>query len=167
MPIIDENNENVVSGNEGNNVPEFDPVSAINDMKANMVKKGDYEKVVQERDKYLQALIDGSQVEETKEKDPVDLSKLSEKVFGNINKYNNVTDFVSDLLLLRDETIKQEGWDPAAGPNPNDRFARYAPTEEDYESAQEVADLIEASLEKADGNGKIFASTFSSGLIGK
>ena len=61
---------------------EFDPIQAINELKQNSVSKEAYNKVVAEKNKYLKALIDGSQVESTQPKQPVDLDAIRKDLFG-------------------------------------------------------------------------------------
>ena len=55
---------------------DFDPVQAINELKQNSVSKEMYNKVVEEKNKYLKALIDGNQVAEAQPKEPVDIDAL-------------------------------------------------------------------------------------------
>ena len=59
---------------------EFDPVQAINELKQNTVSKEEYNKVKAEKDKYLKALIEGSQVADEK-KEPVDIDELRKSLF--------------------------------------------------------------------------------------
>lgn len=171
MPVL-ENQDNVTTNNTAettttNTAPAFDPIAAINNVKANMVNKEDYNKAIEERDKYLKALIDGT-TEPIKEKEePIDLVKFGQQVFGGVNDYKTSVAFVSDMLKLRNKTIEQEGWDPGAGPSPNDKHARYVPSETDYESSQEVADLIQKALDECNGSDKVFASVFANGLLGR
>ena len=69
------------SGQEGNTTEtEFDPVQAINELKQNTVSKEEYNKVKAEKDKYLKALIEGSQVADEK-KEPVDIDELRTSLF--------------------------------------------------------------------------------------
>ena len=65
-------NEKIISesGNEGvNTETEFDPISAINDIKANTVSKEEYNKLKAEKDKYLKALIEDLIVKHSNEGD--------------------------------------------------------------------------------------------------
>nr|DAF39754.1 MAG TPA: hypothetical protein [Herelleviridae sp.] len=170
MPVL-ENQDNVTTNNNvtetTNTAPAFDPIAAINDVKANMVNKEDYNKAIEERDKYLKALIDGT-TEPVKEKEePIDLVAFGQQVFGGVDNYKTSVAFVSDMLKLRNKTIEQEGWDPGAGPSPNDKHARYIPSEDDYNNSQAVADLIEKALDECQGSDKVFASVFSNGLLGR
>ena len=86
------------SGQEGNTTEtEFDPVQAINELKQNTVSKEEYNKVKAEKDKYLKALIEGSQVADEK-KEPVDVDALRKSLFTE--DLDNLT-FAKKALELR------------------------------------------------------------------
>lgn len=94
--------EKSVSEQEG--MEEFDPVSAINDIKANTVSKEEYNKLKAERDKYCKALIEGSQIADEK-KEPIDIEALRKK-FGN--RDNSMTDleYWQTSLALHEATLE-------------------------------------------------------------
>lgn len=128
---------------------EFDPVAAINDIKANTVPKEDYEKVKAERDKYCKALIEGTQVVEEK-KEPVDIDKLRKELFSEDSDLNNL-DYVSKAVQLRDAIIERDGEDIFVA-----KGSKLAPTEDDYIAAQKVTDAFKHCIEIADGDSEIF-----------
>ena len=143
-------NEKIISesGTEGvNTETEFDPISAINDIKANTVSKEEYNKLKAEKDKYLKALIEGSQVADEK-KEPVDIDELRTSLFTK--DLDNLT-FAKKALELRNELIDKEGVDIFVG-----RGNKYAPTQTDYEAAQRVADAFQSCIDVADGDSEIF-----------
>ena len=119
---------------------EFDPVAAINDIKANTVPKEDYEKVKAERDKYCKALIEGTQVVEEK-KEPVDIDALRKDLFSEDSDLSNL-EYVKKAVALRDALI--------------DEGNKVAPTDEDYEAAERVAQAYKHCIEVADGDSEIF-----------
>ena len=136
------------SGQEGNTTEtEFDPVQAINELKQNTVSKEEYNKVKAEKDKYLKALIEGSQVADEK-KEPVDIDELRTSLFTK--DLDNLT-FAKKALELRNELIDQEGVDIFVG-NGN----KYDHDNSDYEAAQRVADALQSCVEVADGDSEIF-----------
>ena len=126
---------------------EFDPIQAINELKQNTVSKEEYNKVKAEKDKYLKALIEGSQVADEK-KEPVDVDALRKSLFTE--DLDNLT-FAKKALELRDELIDKEGVDIFVG-----RGNKYAPTQADYEAAQRVADAFQSCVDVADGDSEIF-----------
>ena len=78
---MENENTNSVTSQEGTSTEtEFDPVQAINELKKNTVSKEEYNKVKAEKDKYLRALIEGSQVADEK-KEPVDIDALRKSLF--------------------------------------------------------------------------------------
>ena len=126
---------------------EFDPIQAINELKQNTVSKEEYNKVKAEKDKYLKALIEGSQVADEK-KEPVDVDALRKSLFTE--DLDNLT-FAKKALELRDELIDKQGIDIFVG-----RGNKYAPTQTDYEAAQRVADAFQSCIDVADGDSEIF-----------
>ena len=106
---------------------DFDPVQAINELKQNSVSKEQYQKVVEEKNKYLKALIDGNQVAEAQPKEPVNIDELRNSLFGE--ELNNL-DYAKKALELRDAIIEKEGKDIFVG-----RGSKLTPTTEDYECA--------------------------------
>ena len=144
------NNQNLTSDSsqEGNTTEtEFDPIQAINELKQNTVSKEEYNKVKAEKDKYLKALIEGSQVADEK-KEPVDVDALRKSLFTE--DLDNLT-FAKKALELRNELIDKEGIDIFVG-----KGNKYAPTQSDYEAAQRVADAFQSCVDVADGDSEIF-----------
>ena len=126
---------------------EFDPVQAINELKKNTVSKEEYNKVKAEKDKYLKALIEGSQVADEK-KEPVDIDELRKSLFTK--DLDNLT-FAKKALELRNELIDKQGIDIFVG-----KGNKYAPDKSDYEAAQRVADAFQSCVDIADGDSEIF-----------
>lgn len=125
----------------------FDPIEAINEIKQNTVPKEQYQKVLDEKNKYLKALIDGSQVVD-ENKEPVDISKLRQELFnGDLNNL----DYAKKALQLRDELIEKKGVDIFVG-----KGSKLVPTDDDYAAAQKVADAFQSCIEIADGDSEIF-----------
>lgn len=145
-------NEKIISesGNEGvSTETEFDPISAINDIKANTVSKEEYNKLKAEKDKYLKALIEGSQVADEK-KENIDIDALRKELFNPDNELSNL-DYVKKSLQLREAIIDTEGKDIFVGSG-----SKLVPTQEDYEAAQRLADGFQYCIDVADGNSEIF-----------
>lgn len=128
----------------------FDPVQAINELKEKMVPREDYMKVLEERNKYCKALIDGTTEPSNapKKAEPVDIDKLRTDLF---TKDLSNLEFVEKALTLRNEIIDKEGKDIFVGSG-----EKLVPTEEDYRAAQRVADGLQECVTIADGNSEIF-----------
>lgn len=147
--MIDEKDLNSVTSQDGNTTEtEFDPVQAINELKQNSVSKEAYNKVVEEKNKYLKALIDGSQVAEAQPKEPVDLDALRKDLFG---KDLSNLEYAKKALQLRNELIEKDGVDIFVG-----KGSKLAPDESDYVAAQKVADAFQSCIDVADGDSEIF-----------
>ena len=147
--MIDEKDLNSVTSQEGDTTEtEFDPVQAINELKQNSVSKEAYNKVVEEKNKYLKALIDGSQVAEAQPKEPVDLDALRKDLFG---KDLSNLEYAKKALQLRNELIERDGVDIFVG-----KGSKLAPDESDYVAAQKVADAFQSCIDVADGDSEIF-----------
>lgn len=142
--------KNSESSQEGNtNETDFDPVQAINELKQNSVSKDEYNKLKAEKDKYLKALIEGSQVADEK-KEPVDIKQLRKDLFNPDNELSNL-DYAKKALQLREAIIEEEGRDIFVG-----KGSKLTPSNEDYEAAQKVADVFQNCIDVADGNSEIF-----------
>ena len=79
---------------------EFDAVTAINELKQNTVTKAQYEQVVAEKNKYLKALIDGSQIADAKPKAPVNIDELRQDLFSGKKELTNL-EYAKKSLELR------------------------------------------------------------------
>ena len=146
---MEEKDQNSVTSQEGNTTePEFDPVQAINELKKNSVSKEKYDKVVEEKNKYLKALIDGNQIAEAQPKEPVDLDALRTDLF---TKDLSNLDYAKKALTLRNELIEREGVDIFVG-----KGSKLTPDESDYTAAQKVADAFQQCIDVADGDSEIF-----------
>lgn len=148
-------NENEILTNESatngeTTEAEFDPVQAINELKQNSVSKEQYNKVVEEKNKYLKALIDGSQVPVEAQKEPADIQALRNDLFGGDKELSNL-EYAQKALELRDALIDRDGVDIFVG-----KGSKLTPTNEDYEAAQRVADTFQKCIDVAEGDSEIF-----------
>lgn len=140
-----------VTSQEGNTTEtDFDPVQAINELKQNSVSKEMYNKVVEEKNKYLKALIDGNQVAEAQPKEPVDVDALRSDLFSGKKDLSNL-EYAQKALELRDALIESQGVDIFVG-----RGSKLTPTNDDYEAAQRVADTFQQCIDVAQGDSEIF-----------
>lgn len=139
---------NSVSAKEGeSSETDFDPIQAINEIKKKTVSKDEYNKVKADRDKYLKALLEGSQgVGEKKE--PANIDELRKKLFsGNLNNL----DYIDTSLKLRDALMDRDGVDIFVA-----KGNKISPSNEDYEAAQRVADVFNDCVKVAEGDSEIF-----------
>ena len=140
--------EKSVTSNEGNSTEtEFDPIEAIREIKENSVSRDEYLKLKAEKDKYLKALIEGSQVE-TEKKEPVDVDQLRKDLFTTDL---SALEYAKKSLQLRDAIIDRDGVDIFVA-----NGEKISATDEDYEKAQKVADAFQSCIDIADGDSEIF-----------
>lgn len=145
---MEEKDLNSVTSNEGNSTEtEFDPIEAIREIKENSVSRDEYLKLKAEKDKYLKALIEGSQVE-TEKKEPVDVDQLRKDLFTTDL---SALEYAKKSLQLRDAIIDRDGVDIFVA-----NGEKISATDEDYEKAQKVADAFQSCIDIADGDSEIF-----------
>lgn len=133
---------------------DFDPVAEIQALKANSVSRAEYDKAVADKNKYLKALIDGSQID-TPAAEPVDVGVLRADLFGG-EELDNLT-YCKKALELRNALIEQEGIDIFVGSG-----SKLTPTDADYIAAQRVADAMQSCIDAADGNSSVFTAKLMS-----
>lgn len=126
-------------------------LDAINKIKSNSVSKSEYEKLKADNKQLLDAIVNGSYVEQPAPAPaPKDLQELRKNVFKedqtNLQYWTNV-------LELRDELINRGERDPFL-PYGN----KIIPTNEDYESAQRVADVVKQCVDYANGDSAVFTN---------
>lgn len=137
------------SANEDNAGTEFDPVQALKELKANSVPKSEYDKACADRDKYLKAIFEGGESPEP-DNTPVDVDALRKELFGGQKDLSNL-EYAQKALQLRNELIDKQGVDIFVG-----KGYKFTPKNEDYESAQRLAEGLEYCIEVAEGDTDIF-----------
>lgn len=144
------NDENKNTTTETSETTEaFDPIKEIENLKKNMISRAEYDKIVEERNKYAKALIEGTEAPETPAETPtIDVKELRKDLFS---KDLTNLDFAEKALALRSELIETKGIDIFVPSG-----AKISPTNEDYVAAQKVADGLQSCVEVADGDPEIF-----------
>lgn len=127
----------------------FDPIKEIENLKKNMISRSEYDKIVEERNKYAKALIEGTEAPKTPAETPtIDVKEIRKDLFS---KDLTNLEFAEKALALRSELIKTKGIDIFVPSG-----AKISPTNEDYVAAQKVADGLQSCFEVADGDPEIF-----------
>lgn len=139
------------------NVTEKEPtkslVEQVKDLKENSVSKEEYAKLEETNKELMAALIDGKQVSTNQpEAEKVDIFGLVKEMREMDNTSLDI-DYCKKALEYRNAVIEQYGEE-------NDPFcptqARFTPTSEDKEKAQNVADVMQQCIEEANGNNAVF-----------
>lgn len=127
-------------------------IEAIKEMKANSVDKAAYDKLKEENKQLLDALINGGQVTQELQKEPVDIDSLRKRLFGGEAELSNL-DYMKTTLELREALLDQGSPDPFLPYGQN-----IAPTDEDIRTADRVAEAIKSCIDYADGDSEIFTN---------
>lgn len=146
----------IVSGAE-NDPRGVDYIEAIKQLKDTTVPKEAYEKIQEENKKLLQSLINGETIEQESEK--TDIAALRKELFGEECELSNL-EYMTKIMELRSAIIEEGGTDP---------FLPYGkkiiPTEEDIETANRVADIINECIEYAEGDSSVFTNELQRRMI--
>ena len=139
-----------VSGEEMSNVDTTqDYISAINEIKQNTVSKEAYNKVVEDNKKLLDSLVHGTgngQDQEQKPKEP-DIDELREELYGvNRNDMTNY-EYVDKTLQLRKAIMDKGGGDPFVPSG-----MKIQPSLEEFQKAQNVADILQEQVDDVKNN---------------
>lgn len=127
-------------------------IEAIKEMKANSVDRAAYDKLKEDNKQLLDALINGGQVTQETQKEPVDIDKLRRKLFSQDSDLSNL-EYMKTALELREELLDRGAPDPFLPYGQN-----ITPTDEDIKTADRVAEAIKASIEYADGDSEVFTN---------
>lgn len=127
-------------------------IEAIREMKANSVDKAAYDKLKEDNKQLLDALINGGQVTQETQKEPVDIDKLRQKLFSQDSDLSNL-EYMRTALELREELLDRGAPDPFLPYGQN-----IAPTDEDIKTADRVAEAVKAGIEYADGDSEVFTN---------
>lgn len=127
----------------------FDPIKEIENLKKNMISRAKYDKIVEERNKYAKALIEGTEAPQAPAVAPaIDVQEIRKDLFS---KDLTNLEFAEKALALRNEIIETKGIDIFV---PDGK--KISPTNEDYIAAQKVADGLQSCIEISDGDSEIF-----------
>lgn len=127
-------------------------IEAIKEMKANSVDKAAYHKLKEENKQLLDALINGGQVTQELQKEPVDIDSLRKRLFSGEAELSNL-DYMKTALELREALLDQGSPDPFLPYGQN-----IAPTDEDIRTADRVAEAIKSCIDYAEGDSEIFTN---------
>lgn len=120
-------------------------IKVIDDLKQNTVRKEEYQKLLEENKKLLNAYVEysGPSNVEQEPQEKVDVTELRKKLSTDLTNL----EYVSTALKLRTELMKQGQPDPFLPVG-----HKVSPTANDYEKAEQVAQVFQECVEKANGN---------------
>lgn len=129
-----------------------DYIETIKNLKANSVSKDDYLKIKEDNKKLLNALSAGTGYEDgnTGVKQTISTDELRKNVFSNDN--NNL-EYWKNALALRQRIIEENNEDIFL---PHGRNIQI--TDNDINTANKVADVIQQCIDYADGDSQLFTN---------
>ena len=145
--------------NETEQEENVDYIEAIQELKRNTVPKDQYNRVKEENKKLLNAVLNGQEVQGTPKTESVenlqqelkdlkkDLSQAQEEGMSNL-------EYVSKSLKYRNTAIKLGLQDPFVPNSP------LGPDDNDFKTAQKVADRLQEIVDQSNGNPLVFRNLF-------
>lgn len=147
--------------NETNNdnEQEQDYIEAIQNLRDNTVSKEQYEKLRAENKKLLNAVLNDQKAEkeepvETVEQLQNDLRAIKSKLANAQEKGMSNLEFTSNALKYREKAMKLGLQDPFVPNTPT------GPEENDFRSAERVAEVLQKCVDEAKGNPATFRNLF-------
>ena len=128
-----------------------DYIKALADLKANSVSKEQYNKLKEDNQKLLQAIINGEKIEI----DPAeskDIKTLRNELFNSEQPLSNL-EYATKALELRSKLISEGKQDPFLPVG-----HQVTITNEDIEAAERVAECLQACIDYAAGDSTIFTN---------
>lgn len=132
---------------------EQDYIDTIAELRRNSVPKADFDKLREDNRKLMQTLAEGGSIEsQATAKDTRSIDDLRRAIFNDAQSNRQ---YWQNALDLRDRIIAEGGRDPFLP------FSHeYVPTDDDYVTAERVAEGMRHCLEVADGNDAIFNNEY-------
>lgn len=126
-------------------------IDAIAELKANSVSKDKYAQLEAENKKLLGSILNGEQLDLIeKEKPKADVAQLRKDLYNSDAQLSNL-EYVSKTLELRNALIEEGYPDPFVPTG-----SKIAPTQDDYDAADRVADVFQQCIDYADGDSQLF-----------
>ena len=142
-----------------NTLQDVDYVQAINELKANSVPKEKYSKLVEEHNRLLKSVIDGTEVENAPtEPEPIPLNDLRKQLFEDDNITN--LDYAKKALKLRERIIEEGGVDPFLPVSHH-----HSIQQSDIDTAEKVAKVLQECIDGSEDNSEVFSALLNSRLI--
>ena len=134
----------------GNQVEDSTPdyLAAIKELKQNSVDRSEYDKLKAENKKLIDAVVNGQPGDVESKPEMRKSEDIREELF---NQEHNNLDYVKLALELRSSLMSEGKPDPFLPMG-----SQIAPTAEDVEKAEKVAQVYQECIDYADGDSKLF-----------
>ena len=144
LPAVDENTAPTTPDTSTNYL------AALTEMKSKTVSKEAYEKLEKENKELLETLINGGQIQTPQAAPKKDINQLRKELYSNPDNLNNL-DYWTKTLELRDAIIESGQTDPFLPVG-----YKVAPTADDVQKAENVANVVRECINYADGDSRLF-----------
>lgn len=149
-----EDNKDVLTNQEPQNDVVTMTASEIAEYNKNHVSKEEYDKVVNEKNAVVKAVLEGTyEGQKGNEETYVDIDETTKYLYGNPDRQFKPTDYVSKVLALRKAVIHRDGEE-------NDPFLPYGHdvkiSDSDRASAKRFAEGLQYALDQSNGDDVLF-----------
>ena len=144
--MIDEKNLTNETGTVEDSTPDY--LAAIQELKQNSVDRSEYDKLKAENKKLINAVVNGQTIEGNEGPTSRPINEIREELFNH--EHNNL-EYVKLALELREAIISEGKPDPFLPIG-----SQIAPTTDDVEKAEKVAQTYKECIDYADGDSKLF-----------
>ena len=133
-------------------------IQALNELKAKSVDKAEYDKLKAENEKLLDSIVNGRELNlPSEEEKSHSIQELRNELF---NKEHTNLEYCKTALELRKSILDEGGVDPFLPYG-----SKIAPTNEDIECANRVAQVLQEAIDYADGDSALFTQEIQRRMI--
>lgn len=127
---------------------ENDYLKVIEDLKANSVKKEEYDKMLEENRKLLNSIVNGQQIQVAEEEPEIESSDFYR---NQIDHAQTNLDYITAVCNYRDAVLKESGEDIFTLHKPGERVDEF-----ELQAARDTADVFKQCIEDSEGDPKTF-----------
>ena len=138
-------------------VDNTDYIAAIKELKENSVDRSKYDALKAENKKLLESIVNGQEIEQPKQEEKKSVEELRA---AWLDENNNNLQYIENTLKLREAIIAEGKPDPFLPLGQN-----IVPTDQDVQTAQKVADILQECVDYADGDSNVFTNELQRRLV--
>ena len=136
-------------------------IEAIGELKKNSVPREKFDKLMEENKQLLKTITEypAGNSEKVQEKPNEDITALRKALYGSEVDLDNL-EYIDKTLRLRKALIEQGEPDPFVG-----RGEKLVPDDNDYKSAEKVADVLQQCVDYAQGDSEVFTNELQRRIV--
>ena len=137
-------------------------IEAIGELKKNSVPREKFDKLMEENKQLLKTITEypaNGNSEKVQEKPKEDIVALRKELYGSEADLDNL-EYIDKTLRLRKALIEQGEPDPFVG-----RGEKLVPDDNDYNSAEKVADVLQQCVDYAQGDSEVFTNELQRRIV--